>query len=248
VTRTQTLLVSLVAAVAVLFGYWHFVLQSKRDQAAALETDIATHQASLQQAEATVAQYAKERDSYKVNYSTLVRLGKALPADDDVRSLLVQLSDTAHKTGVDFRSISVGGGSGDGAPAATISGSSNSTPPGATSLGAGISQLPFSFSFNGRFANLGGFLSQLEREVRVQEDKVAVTGRLLRIDSIQLAPGGGGYPTIAAKISASSYLAEPTSPVTTAPAAGAAGSGAQSSSSGTSTASTTTATVTGAVR
>ena len=45
----------------------------------------------------------------------VARLGKAVPADDDVRSLMVQINSAADRSGVDFRTISIGGA---GAPTA----------------------------------------------------------------------------------------------------------------------------------
>ena len=42
----------------------------------------------------------------------MVRLGKAVPEDDDVRSLLVQIDAEAGGADVDFRTIQVGGSGG----------------------------------------------------------------------------------------------------------------------------------------
>jgi hypothetical protein len=194
-----------------------------------------------------VSQYAAQRDAYKANYSTLVRLGKAVPGDDDTRSLMVQLDDAAHRSGVDFRTIEVGTGA---AAEPTVAGAAGvSVPPGAVPVGSGgFSAMPFKFTFSGRFGNLGSFFSKLDRFVTVQEDQVRVTGRLMRIESISLAPGEKGYPQIEASIGASSYLAPTAKGVgsTTAPAAGT--STTTPASTGGSTTTTTTATATGAIR
>ena len=45
------------------------------------------------------------RTHYKANYATVVRLGKAVPTDDDTRSLVVQLDAAAKRSGVDFDTI-----------------------------------------------------------------------------------------------------------------------------------------------
>jgi Tfp pilus assembly protein PilO len=246
VTRNQTLLISLVVAAAAVFGYWHFLLSPKRADAAQLSTDIAAKEASVQQATATAAEYAKQRGAYNTNYATLVRLGKAAPGDDDVRSLLVQIAGTARRTGVDFRKIEVGGDSGT---QPTVTGTTTTAaPPGATPIGTGgVFAMPFTFTFTGRFNNLGGFLSQLERYVTLQEKKVAVTGRLLRVESIDLKPGGSGYPMLEADVDATSYLATPAKVAAPAAAGASAATTPASSSGGTSTP-TTTATATGAIR
>jgi Tfp pilus assembly protein PilO len=244
VTRNNRLLIGIAVAAAVLGAYWFLILAPKRAQAAELETSIAAKQASIQQIEATAGQYALQRDAYRSNYTTLVRLGKAVPADDDLRSLMIQIDDAARRSGVDFRTIDVGGGS----SAPTVAGTSAPLAPGSVSLGTGFSAMPFKFTFTGRFADLGGFFARLERFVTVQEHQVRVTGRLMRIESITLAPGQGGYPQILASIGASSYLASTPAGVsqagapTTAPAVPAS-----APASGTTTP-TTTATATGAIR
>ena len=83
-----------------------------------------------------------------------MRLGKAVPSDDDTRSLVVQLDATAKRSGVDFDTINVNG-SGAGA----ASGVAGAAPmaPGAVNAGA-FSAMPFSFSFSGEFRTLGRLL------------------------------------------------------------------------------------------
>jgi hypothetical protein len=246
VTRNNRLLLGVVGAAVVLAAYWFLILSPKRGEAAQLAAEVEAKGASIQQIEVTAGQYAKERDSYKANYTTLVRLGKAVPGDDDLRSLMIQLDDAATRSGVDFRDISVGGGT---AAQPTVNTGGPAPAPGAVSVGTGgFSAMPFKFTFTGRFANLGGFFSRLEHFVTVQEDKVRVTGRLMRIESISLEPGGTGYPEIKATIGASSYLAAtPTGVSQGAPAAGAAPAGTPASTAPATTP-TTTATATGALR
>lgn len=216
-TRNSRILLALVAAAAVLGGYWHFVLGPKREQAAELGRRIDAAEAAVQQARATVARYSGAREAYQANYAALVRLGKAVPGDDDLRSLIVQLDAAAKRSRVDFRDVEVSSGTGE----PTVGGSTESElPPGAVAVGSGgLSAIPLKFTFTGRYAGLGGFLSRLERFVTVRGERVRVTGRLLRVESIHLAPSSGGYPSIQAEIDASSYLADPPDPVGGAPPA-----------------------------
>ena len=111
-TRRNTILLVAVAAAAAIGAYWMLVLTPKREEAAAIDKQISAKQAQLAKAEAEVADYDHARSAYKANYSMVARLGKAVPADDDVRSLLVQINSAADHSGVDFRTINVGGGSG----------------------------------------------------------------------------------------------------------------------------------------
>ena len=87
--------------------------------------------------------------------------------------------------------------------------------PGAINAGA-FSAMPFSFSFTGDFSTLGDFFSRLERFVSLKGDQIKVSGRLLRVESINLTPGTDGWPGLTAQVGASSYIvpeaAEPTAP------------------------------------
>jgi hypothetical protein len=256
VTRRNTILLVAVAAAAAVGVYWMLILAPKREEAAAINTKIAAKQGQLAAAEEEVAGYERARTAYKANYSLVARLGKAVPADDDVRSLMVQINSAADRSGVDFRTINIGGGS--AAPAAGPDAAAPSTgpvPPGASTVGtAGFSAMPFSFGFNGSFVKLGKFFNRLDRFVAVKGDGLDVTGRLLLLNSITLTPDATkGFPALTAEVSASSYLLPTTESATAgATAAGpAAADGSTAAGSGTTPtapATTTTATATGATR
>jgi Tfp pilus assembly protein PilO len=243
----KTLLVGVVAAAAI-GAYWMLVLSPKRKEAADLSTKVATQQAQLAQTQSLLANYQKAKEAYKANYTTLVRLGKAIPADDDVRSLLVQLDAAAKRSGVDFQNIDVGQGGSSASsslPTTTATSGASSAPPGAVSAGS-FSAMPFSFSFAGDFDGLSNFFTRLERFVTLRGDKISVDGRLLRVESISLQPGEGGWPAISAQIGASSYIVplaqDPGAAASGAAAGGTSTSTSTSTSTGTSTSSSTTST------
>ena len=96
--------------------------------------------------------------------------------------------------------------------------------------------MPFSLNFSGQFNTLGDFLSRLERFVTVKGDKISVNGRLLRVESISLKPGDGGWPALNAQIGASSYIV----PETAAAAATGAGNSSVAGTPGSTTTTTTT--------
>jgi hypothetical protein len=254
VTRRNTILLVAVAAAAMVGAYWMLVLAPKREEAAAIDKQIAAKQAELASAEAEVATYEQARTSYKANYSLVARLGKAVPADDDVRSLMVQINAAADRSGVDFRTINVGGGEGapSTGPGATAP-SAGPTPPGASAVGsAGFSTMPFSFNFNGKFMELGKFFSRLDRFVAVKPNGLDVTGRLLLLNSITVTPDTAkGFPALNAEVKASSYLLPSTETATagaTAAGPAAAGSTPPDGTTPTAPATTTTATISGATR
>ena len=117
-TRTNKILLAVVAAVAALCAFYFLALAPKREEIAKLDTEVAAKTAEVEQARVTLGSYEQAKASYKSNYATLARLGKAVPADDDVRSLLVQLESAAERSGVDFAKIELGTGT-EGAPSAT---------------------------------------------------------------------------------------------------------------------------------
>ncbi len=261
-TRRNTMLIVAVAAVAAVAAYWMLVLSPKRQEAAKLATQITTKQGQLAAAQGELAGNEKARSAYRANYSLVARLGKAVPADDDVRSLMIQVNSAADRSKVDFRSIAVGG-SGGAAPAATKGAAATKPPPpGAAAVGtAGFAAEPFTFTFKGSYFNLSSFVRRLDRFVAVRDRQLDVTGRLLLVNTISLAPDTTvGFPKISAHIGATSYLlpeaqgllagASPAGPGT-APAAGAATTGAPAPTTtpGTTTPAaptTTTATISGA--
>jgi hypothetical protein len=79
--------------------------------------------------------------------------------------------------------------------------------PGATGTGApGLETVPLDFEFRGSFFDLADFFHRMKRFVRVANNRIVITGRLLTIDkfSFDLA---GGFPEIKAAVSATVYLA-----------------------------------------
>jgi hypothetical protein len=227
-------------------AYWFLVLAPKRAEVVKLDKDIAAKQTELDSAQALLGTYKKAREGYAGNYSTVVRLGKAVPEQDDTRSLLVQLDSAADTSGIDFRSMTVGGST--GAPVATPVAGAAAPVPGAVVGTAGFSVMPLTFSFRGNFFNMSKFFSRLEHFVTVDNSKINVTGRLLRVESITLKPDTLGFPNLRAEIGASSYLTPDAQGLTAgATAAGPAGgtTAAAPAPAGTATPATTTATVTG---
>jgi hypothetical protein len=137
-----------------------------------------------------------------------------------VRSLLVQIDSTSGKGGVNFRTIDAGSQSGAAAapdPSATTSGTlpgETAPPPGSIAFGsAGMSVMPFSFTLTGTFRDLSKVVGGLEDYVTLDGKKVDVRGRLMRIESLSLAPASAGLPQLRAQINATTYLMPATSGV-----------------------------------
>jgi type II secretory pathway pseudopilin PulG len=228
VTRRDRMVLVVVAVVGAIAASWLLVISPKRDHASKLESQIKSTQSSLNTARNELAQAQAARSTFRSSYTTLVRLGEAVPTDDDVPSLIYQIQSAAHSTGVQFGGLTVnpGGaaqttpstppGSAAGASASTptttpppstaASPTSPTLPPGVTVGPAGFPVEPFNFTFEGNFFHLANFFGRLERFVRATNKRVSVNGRLLTLEAINLAPGAGGFPQIQASVSATTYL------------------------------------------
>ncbi len=249
-TRTNKILLAVIAAALALGGFYYLALAPKREQIAKLDTDLATKQAEIEQARQQLATYEQARASYKANYSRLVRLGKATPGDDDVRSLLVQLEGAAGRSGVNFEQIELGNA--PSGPAAAPAGGAAATPaaasselasaPGAVPVAGGVlSAMPFRFNFSGSFFDLTTFFSKLEHFVTVRNERIDATGRLLRLETLKITPAATGFPTMQAEIGAASYIVPPVQGVESAePAAGTQAADTTQATPSTTTASATT--------
>jgi hypothetical protein len=245
VTQSTKTVLAVGAVLAAAAAFWFLALAPKQDEATQLDTDIAAKQSQLDQSVSQVAGYEKAKGNYKVNYTTMTRLGKAVPGDDDVRSLLVQINDAAARSKVEFRAINVSGGA-TPAPGASATGTPGSlaAPPGTVKVGsAGFSAMPFSFGFDGSFFRLSDFFNRLEDFVTVTNKDVDVTGRLLLLGSISLTVDQDDLDHIKAEIGAASYLAPSQDAVAATAPTPAPGSGTTPPASGTTP--PTSATITG---
>jgi hypothetical protein len=91
-------------------------------------------------------------------------------------------------------------------PAAPTQAATASLPPGAVVGPAGLSTMPFSFTFEGSFFRLSDFLTRIERYIQPRGSAVDVNGRLLLVDGIALNAAAGGFPRMKASIAATAYL------------------------------------------
>jgi len=192
--------VAVLGLVAVLAAAWLLVIQPKRSELSNVQHQVSTAQSQLATAQSQLAGAEAARSQFRKSYATLVRLGEAVPTDDNVGSLIYQLQAAANSAHIDFQSLALsspgGGGSAGGAQ----------LPPGATVGPGGLPVEPFTFTFRGSFFNLADYFARLGRFVTNSAGGLQVRGRLLTLNSIQLASGSTGFPNINASVSATAYL------------------------------------------
>ena len=118
-TRRDRLVLVAVAVIAAIAASWILVVSPKRDQAAKLGTKVASEQQKLDTARTELAQNAAAGRQYASNYAALARLGEAVPASDDIPSLIIQLQNAADGARVDFQSLQNNAAASGGTPGAT---------------------------------------------------------------------------------------------------------------------------------
>jgi outer membrane murein-binding lipoprotein Lpp len=179
-TARDRIVIVVLAALAVLAAAWLLAVAPERQQATKLSTQVSTARAQLAAAEGQVSSARSAQAGYPTAYASLVSLGKAVPTGQEVPSLIYQLAQASNQKQVDFSSIVNG---------ASTGGSSASPSPTVAATGAAFTQMPFTFVFNGGFFDLYHLFQQLNRfTLRTSSGGLRVSGRLLTIQSVKLAP------------------------------------------------------------
>jgi hypothetical protein len=235
-TGRDRMVLIVVLVLAVLGGAWVMLVSPKRNEANKVVTQVTEARTQLAGAESQLANGRSAQAQYAKAYASIVSLGKAVPASQEVPSLIYQLSLASQQKKVDFTSIvssSAAGGGPSAAPAAATS----------AAAAAGFSQMPFTFVFEGDFFALEHIFHQLNGfTLRRASGGLQVSGRLLTIQSVKLAPrssgtqapgGSRGSQELAGTITATAYVlpagqgltggATPTSPGATTPVASTTG-------------------------
>lgn len=235
-TRDRLALVG-ISTLFVLGLVWLMLVSPERKEASSLSSQItkAHEQLATAETEATTARSAQAR--YSAAYASVVKLGKAVPPIEEVPALIYQLAQASNQKHVEFNSIATGASAG-GAPAA-------STPTAATTAGPAeaFTQMPFTFVFNGSFADLYHLFRQLDQATaRTSSGGLRVSGRLLTLQAMQLQPQSVTTPgELTGTITATAYVLPASSGLTggsTSAAPASPGAGSATTASGTTASST----------
>jgi hypothetical protein len=105
VKRNEQIILGCLAFVGLIVGFWVVIVSPKRDEASKLQDQVTQLQSSLSDAQQQAAAGEKARRSFGIDYRRLVVLGKAVPADSEQASLLVQLQRLGARSGVQFQAI-----------------------------------------------------------------------------------------------------------------------------------------------
>jgi len=237
--RDRMVVIVLVLAVA-LGAAWMLLVSPERQQASKLSATVSAAQAQLATAEGKVASARAAQSQYAAAYASVVNLGKAVPPSQEVPALIEQLSQASDQKHVDFASIAASTGT---SPAAASSLSAS-----ASAAASGFSAVPFTFTFEGSYFDLEHLLHQVGGFTTLTASgELQVSGRLLTIQSVKLAPANSSSQTAASaasnltgSITATAYVL-PASQGLTGATGAAAGAGAPTAASSSAPASSPTA-------
>lgn len=237
---SQKQIVGVLALVGIIAGFWFLLLAPKRAQISAATDQIVQAETRRDAAVAAAAQGDRARAGYQDDYATMARLGKAVPADDDVASLVYQLETIARANKIDFRTVKLTAAGaaapaqapapapappadgadkkdqGEAAPAsgAPVAPAVAQPPPGAVVGPAGLLTVPFSFTFDGDYLKLQRLLKAINGLASNNDKQIKVRGRLLTIDGFSLTAGRKGFPKLKALVSATAYIVPETESAT----------------------------------
>jgi hypothetical protein len=184
-TRERLVLMGIVV-LAILGAGWMLGVSPEREKATKLDSEVSAAQGQLATAQQQLAEAQGDQAQYTTAYASIVSLGKAVPAVQEVPSLVYELDQATHQKNVEFNSIS-SSASGSSPAAAAPAAAAPAGAGAAATANAGFTQMPFTFIFNGSFVDLYRLLNQIQGfTVQTSAGAVQVSGRLLTIQSASL--------------------------------------------------------------
>jgi hypothetical protein len=196
----NTLVIGAAVLALAVAGLWFLVVSPKRSDAASLADEVAAAQADLVQRK---AELARPSAAVTVRASDVFRLAKALPEDDNVAGVILDVDRLAA-----VRHL-------------TLEGFEPSTVVPVT----GYYAQPITLTVEGRFGDVSKFLSDLRELVTVKKGRLVVNGRLYSVSEVKLGKPDGEkvFPIVRAAIILNSFgllevvpglATTPTTPVT----------------------------------
>lgn len=169
-----------VAILLVAVLCWFFLLSPIRGEIAETDEAIEDQLQQVSLAKTTLAQAESMREEGKGNQARLLELNKMVPPEEELPSLLLQLQDLADQSGIEFIAVTPGSPSGD-------------------AEGADYLVLPLDLEFSGTYFDVSDFAYRAEH-------MVAGPGRLLAIESLDLAAAGAAESGVSPELGVSMSL------------------------------------------
>ena len=180
-----------VVPLVLLVGYWFMLLGPQRKEAQQVADKLAKQEQRRDKAEAKVRQLTAAKADFSGQYGRLIKVGKAVPTQVDVPSLIVQLESAARGTDIDFTKIAAGNR--DAAGASTASTSSSSSSGGQAASGPGqAAQTAKGAKSNAESANAGRESAANKTGVSSQDTQTSTSSKSGGLPVGGGATGAGG--------------------------------------------------------
>ena len=169
--------------VILLAGGWFLLISPKRGEA----VDLAKHADETQAQIDTNRQLAQQQQRHpaeQLRVADLFKLTKAMPNEEDMAGVILQLSRAADASGVRFTSIT----------------------PSEITPATGFMKRKISITFIGNFYGLSDFLFRLRNLVAVRGGELEATGRLFTVESVRFDEAPELFPQIQATLDVDVYM------------------------------------------
>lgn len=180
----EVYIITAVIVVVVCVAWFFLLYNPQRKEVGSLDQQIAQARQSIATAQQDLVRLQAYQKTAPQTKSDLLRLNKMLPAESGIPSIIVELTQTADESGLDFVSIE----------------------PGPVSAGLPFSVEPINLSLTGQYYDLEDFLFRLESYVEYRNNTFLVTGRLLQVAQISIAEGPDKFPNLSVQIAVNAYL------------------------------------------
>ena len=214
--QVRAIAATVVVGLALFAALWIVAIGPKRSEKNDVSANIAAQQARLAAARTQVSTFEASRKQFSGLLTELRGLDRAVPARGEISAMLRELQSRARVRGSELRLVALKN------PEAPPPGSATTTPGAVTGPG-GLSALPFTFEYTGKYFDLLDILKTVRRSVRVTSGDLDVDGRLLTIDGLAFNRVLGDAKLTKAVLNATAYIApEGAAGAPQAPAAGTA--------------------------
>jgi hypothetical protein len=176
------LAIAIVAPLLVLLIGWMMVVKPQKSQAAQIVGQIATVQQQIETLQVANRQASKPEP---IRSADIFRLATAMPDTADMPGIILQLSQVAQESGIQFTSI---------------------TPSPIPAPGTGYQTMKIDLSFSGNFYGLSDFLYRLRNLVGVRSGELKATGRLFAVEKVTFSEGKPSFPNITASLTLDAFV------------------------------------------
>jgi Tfp pilus assembly protein PilO len=172
----------LAGALAIVVAVSYFVLiRPQRAESARLDAEIAELESKI--AVNTRQAAVSEEPEVRINVADLFRLAKAMPDEDNMPGIILEVNSIASSAGIEFLAIQ----------------------PQPPVVAGSHRALPITLTFEGNYYDLTDFLYRLRTLVTVKDGKLHASGRLYTLDALDMHEAKTGFPDIEAVLTVSAY-------------------------------------------